>query len=507
MLWTLLKVMLFVAAVVGITLGAGYLMESSGGVQIAVGGNEYVLGPLRSVIAALVLVGALWLVFKLVSFLVALLRFINGDETAMTRYFNRNREKKGQKVLTEGLLALAAGDGHTAITKAERAGKLLDAPDLTDLVSAQAAELTGDRRRAGEIYKRLIKKDSTRFVGVRGLMHQKLEDGDTETALKLAEKAFTINPRHTEVQDTLLGLQTRNEDWDGARKTLNAKLRHGNLPRDVHKRRDAVLLLSQALAKGDAEATQTAAIEANRLAPTLVPAAVLASESYLAQKRPRVAAKLLRKAWDTAPHPALAAAFAALAPDETPDERLKRFQPLLRSHAEDRQTRLLHTELCLACEDFPAARRALGDLAENEPDVRALTLMAAIEKGAGAPEAVVRGWLARAVTAPRGPQWICENCHSVQAEWKPVCSKCDSFDTLSWKTPPVEEVSGLPGAELLPLLLGTTEPEAEAPSEADDTHAAQEDPAPVAEILDVTDSAADTREGVNGDNSQDNKVG
>ena len=71
MLWSLLKIVLFVAAVAGLTLGAGYLMESQGGVQITAGGMEFTLGPLQSVIAAIVLVFVLWVVFKLVSLLIA----------------------------------------------------------------------------------------------------------------------------------------------------------------------------------------------------------------------------------------------------------------------------------------------------------------------------------------------------------------------------------------------------------------------------------------------------
>ena len=42
------------------------------------------------------------------------------------------------------------------------------------------------------------------------------------------------------------------------------------------------------------------------------------------------------------------------------------------------------------------------DLAESQPTGRVLTLMAAAARGAGEDEAVVRGWLARALTVPRG---------------------------------------------------------------------------------------------------------
>ena len=470
MLWSLFKIVLFVVIVAALTLGAGFLMESNGGVQITAGGTEFTLGPLQSVIAALVAILAVWIFLKLFSLLIATLKFINGDETAISRYFDRNRERKGFQALSEGLMALASGEGRLAMAKANKAEKYLHKPELTDLITAQAAEMTGDRKKAEEVYKRLVQNDTTRFVGVRGLMKQKLDAGDTDTALKLAERAFAIKPKHEEVQDTLLRLQARNADWAGARKTLNAKLKHGALPRDVHKRRDAVLALSEAkdvLDEGKTIEAQEAAIAANKSSPDLIPAAAMAARSYIAQGRPKYALRILKKAWQAQPHPDLATAFAEIEPNESPQARLKRFRQLTAIRPDHRETKLLLAELNLAAEDFPEARRSLGDLTENEPDTRVLAIAAAIERGEGASDAVVRGWLARALTAPRGPQWVCENCKTIHSEWTPVCNNCEGFDTLSWTTPPQSETVLPAGAEMLPLIVGSLEDKSEEPEEAE----------------------------------------
>ncbi|SEP05151.1 HemY protein [Salinihabitans flavidus] len=460
MLWSLLKIIIFVAAIAGLTYGAGWLLETDGGVMITFGGVEYTLQPLQAAIALVLLVFAVWVILKLVSLLVAVLRFINGDDTAISRYFSRNRERKGYRALTEGLMALASGEGRLAMEKARRAEKFLGKPELTDLITAQAAEMSGDRKKAEEVYKRLLTEDTTRFVGLRGLMKQKLSDGKTDTALKLAQTAFALKPKHEETQDILLRLQTETHDWKGARATLNAKLKHGNLPREVHRRRDAVLALSEAKELLDDDSTiemREEAIEANRLSPDLIPAATMAARSYIAKGKLRHATRILKKTWEVQPHPDLAAAFAEIAPDESPAERIKRFETLVKSTPDHPETRMLMAELHIAEEDFPGARRALGDLYVTDPTARALTIMAAIERGEGASDTVVRGWLARAITAPRGPQWICTNCHNIHAEWVPVCENCQSFDTLSWESPPEQEVMPGSGVGMLPLIVGTLE--------------------------------------------------
>jgi HemY protein len=460
MLWSLIKIVVFVSVVAALAWGAGYLLESQGGIQLTVMGTEYSFGPFQSVIGIVILMLAVWLLLKIVALLIAVWHFLNGDETALSRYFDRNRERKGFEALSEGLMALASGEGKVAMAKAAKADKYLNKPALTNLLTAQAAELAGDRHKAEETYKKLVADEATRFVGVRGIMKQKLAEGDTETALKLAEKAFALKPKHVETGDILLRLQAEKEDWAGARKTLSAKLKNGQLPRDVHKRRDAVLALSEArdvFAEGNDIEAREEAIEANRLSPDLIPAAVMAAQGYIEQKKPRYASRLLIKAWSVHPHPDLAAAFAAIEPNEKPAARIKRFGALTKSKPDHPETMMLQSELHIANEDFPAARRALGKLAEEDPTARSVTLMAAIERGEGASDTVVKGWLARALTVSRGPQWICENCQHIHANWKPICENCKSFDTLAWKAPPMSEVAMPGGVQMLPLIVGTVE--------------------------------------------------
>ena len=488
MLWSIIKIVVFFALVAAVVWGAWYVLDMDGGVTIQAAGIEVTLTPILSVLALFALVIGVWLFLKLAGLLVAVLRFINGDETALSRYFDRNRERKGFQALSEGMMALASGEGRVAMAKAARAEKYLNKPELTNLLTAQAAEMSGDRKKAEEVYKRLLENDQTRFVGVRGIMKQKLADGDSDTARKLAEKALTLKPKHQETQDVLLKLQAEAEDWAGARNTLKLKLKHGSLPRDVHKRRDAVLALSEAkgvLDEGNDIAAREAAIEANRLSPDLVPAAVLAARGYVEQGKKKYAVRVLKKAWSAQPHPDLAGAFAAIEPDESPDARIKRFQQLIKLKPDHRESKLLEAELYIAAEDFPAARRALGNLAEKEPDARALTIMAAIERGEGASDAVVRGWLARALSAPRGPQWVCDNCHNIHSEWVPVCENCHSFDTLSWRAPPASDVVTPTGVEMLPLIVGAIEDHSQdTPTVAEpDTTTPGDEPAPEEETI------------------------
>ncbi|WP_127108152.1 heme biosynthesis protein HemY [Pararhodobacter zhoushanensis] len=456
MFWTVLKVILFLAVVAGLTIGAETLMQTDAGVRIAVANTEFTLGPVQMAIAAILLLAGLWLLMKLAGLLVATLRFINGDDTAISRYFERGRRRRGLEALTDGFLALASGEGDKALTKARKAEKLMDDQTLTTLLIAQSAQAKGNTQLAEEYYKRLLEQDRSRFVGVQGLLSQQIEAGNSTKARKLAATALSLRPGHAATQDNLLKLQNDASDWQGARRTLLETSRSGRLPKPVYQRRDAVLTLQQAeveAEKGNTALAQDLAIEANKASPELVPAAVMAAGAMVARGKPKAAAKVLKRTWKTQPHPELAQAFAAIAPQEAATTRLKRFEPLL-ALTPGPEAQMTRAELLIAAEDFPGARRAMGDLHDTHPTQRVMTIMAAIERGEGSPDQVVRGWLARALIAPRGQQWVCENCHHEHAGWHALCANCGAFDTLSWTQTPNSSGPSATGTEMLPLIVG-----------------------------------------------------
>lgn len=458
MLWSLIKILSFVALVTLVTFGIGMLMEAQGGVTVQYAGFELSFGPLQAAILVISLIFILWILSKIIGVLFALLRFINGDETALSRYFDRNRERRGFEALSSGLMALASGDGRDAMVNAKKADRLLNRPDLTNLIVAQAAVADGDEAIATATFKKLLEDPKTRFVGVYGLLQQNLQAGETGIALKLAEHAFALKPSHIEIQDSLLKLQASEEDWRGVRTTLDAKLKYGALPRDVHKRRNSVFALSQARefrTIGKIQEARKLATEANRLSPALVPAALLVAHGHFEQGKIKLATRTLCAAWLLEPHPDLAAGLAKIVPDESPEERLKRFIIITKIKPEHPETKMLLAELNIAVGEYKAARLALGDLAQSDPTMRSLTIMAAIERGDGADDQSVRQLLAQAISAQRDPQWICDNCGDVHQNWEPLCVNCQAIDSIGWKRPPKSDAVN---PQILPLIVGHLSP-------------------------------------------------
>ena len=494
MIWLLLRTALFVALAAAVAYGIGVLLDTPGGIEITWAGRAYAFDPLTFVALFLAAVLALWIAWKLIGLAVATIRFLTGDETAIHRFFGRSRTRRGLEALTNGMIALAENDPRKALAKAERAGRMLDRPELANILAAQAARQAGQQDRAETYYKALARNPKTQALGVRGLLEQAQEKGDDARALKLAERAFALRPRDGEIMSRLFDLQTGSEDWASARRTLAAEVRTGALPREVGARRDAVLALAEsraALEAGDESRARDAALEAQKRSPALAPAAVAAAAQLGRDGQPAKPEKILRQAWKLAPHPDLAAAFAALHPEETPEARRKRFRALTAENHDHVESKLLEAELALAAEDFPAARKALGDLPQTRPTTRTLAIMAAAERGMGADDHVVRAWLAKALSAPRGEAWTCENCGHVHETWSPVCGECQAVDTLSWKQPSGAGESRTAEMALLPVILASLEGRApEDAAQADPDAPIEGEASPAAQ-----DGASDAAEG------------
>ncbi|MEM6933063.1 MAG: heme biosynthesis HemY N-terminal domain-containing protein, partial [Pseudomonadota bacterium] len=396
MIGSFIRYVLFVALVAAITWGAYQLMEDQGSVYINIANYEITLTPLAAIVFLLTGFLAMYLLFKIAGLLVAVYRFVCGDETAISRFFNRSRERRGFDALSRAMVALAEGDSRTAKTKSAKAERLLDRPELTRLVTAQSAELSGDAAKARKYYKTLAEDKRSAIVGVRGLLEMAKADGDEDRALKLAKQAYYLKPRDEWVLDNLYTLQSRSFDWRGARSTLADQRRAGFLPKPEANRREAMLALAQAEDAeelGQTENARKLALEAVKLDPVNIDAVTSASRLLVDAGSKRAANRIIMKAWSFSPGPQLAAAYAALEPGESPDQRSQRFKKLFEVKGTGTEANLVRAELALSLKDWPEARRAMSRLEENEPSARSCAIMAAIARGEGEPDAVVRGWL------------------------------------------------------------------------------------------------------------------
>ncbi len=192
----------------------------------------------------------------------------------------RRRERRGARAyeaISHGLIAVGSGDIDAARKLSADANRLAPGEPLTLLLSAQAAQLSGDRDGAERAFRAMAGRADTKALGLHGLFIEAHRRDDHESARAHAEEAAPTAPTLGWAGRAVLEARCRDGDWASALALLE---RHrGALDKASYRRQRAVLLTARALAAEEPTATppRPPRSKPDKLAPTLVPAAALAA--------------------------------------------------------------------------------------------------------------------------------------------------------------------------------------------------------------------------------------
>lgn len=427
----MIKTLLFVAVATLVVAGALWLAEYPGEVQFSAGSLQ--IGVPLPIFAAGVLAVA-----AIAAIAYRLWRGLRKAPKETRAYFTRRNREKGYRALTQGMVAVAAGDAGEASRQARKADVLLNEPPLTMLLSAQAAQLDGDEAAAKRYFTAMLEREETAFLGLRGLLIQAQRDGNSAEALSLAHRAQALRPKTPWVLTTLLDLQIAGHHWWEALKTLDEAVRRKAVDLDKAGHDKAVLLLGcsqDAEAEKNAEEALSFARKAHAQKPAFLPATLrYAALSAIGGKK-RQAIKVIEEGWAKTPHCDLAALYGSLEDTADPLKQVKRMEKLAGLNADHPESHIALAESLLAAKIWGAARSHLEEAGGETPSARICKLMAELEEGEHGNLDAARSWLLRATMSAPDPAWICGDCGAAAGDWTPACARCGALGTLDWRTP------------------------------------------------------------------------
>jgi HemY protein len=427
----MIRLVIFLVILTAIAFGAGWLADRPGTVVIHWQGWDMETSVLFAAVALVALVVAAGVLWSILSTLFNL-------PTLMSSSLSSRRRSRGFQALSRGIVAAGAGDAKTARRAASEAERLLGHEPLTLLLRAQAAQLSGDQAAAESAFHEMAANKQTRLLGLRGLWMEAQRREDLKAARGYAETAASEAPGLPWAAQAALDTRAAAGDWAGALALLERNNRAGVTDRASVKRLRAVLLTADAMAQqtGEPEGAREKALEAVKLEPTLVPAAVMAGKLLGKVGELRRASKILETAWRETPHPEIAEVYVHLRDADGTRDRLERAKTLQRlapsGHPEGALTVV---RAALNAQDFATARAAMVHLT-YEPTQRVCLLMAELEAAEHGDVGKAREWAARAVRAKRDPAWVADGF--VSDRWLPISPITGRIDAFEWKVPPIE---------------------------------------------------------------------
>jgi HemY protein len=428
---TLLRTLFWFAVAAALMFGAVWLAERPGTVTAQWHGHrlDTSVGVLLVGMVLLVLLGmALWLAY----------RWIVGTPGALLDGWGDSRRRRGYRALTQGLAAVAAGDGAEAQKNAARAEKLLAEPSLTLLLSAQAAQLSGDRDGAKRAFNAMLRDEQMAFLGLRGLIAQALREGDQSQALAWAERAFELRPQTPWVVHSLFDMQAQTGQWKPAQETLETGVAKRVVTPEKGRTLKALLLVERSRAaerQGDAADALQFARDAFGLAPERIAVSSRLAELQIRSDDAKRAMRTLERGWALAPHPDLAALYLKAAGEADALKRVAIVRRLVAQKPDDLESQLALAQAALDAGLWGEARRYLDAAGGSNPSVRVCRLMAEVEERSAGDPAKLHEWLAKAASAPADRSWRCSVCGAQHESWRSVCESCGAFGTLHWRAP------------------------------------------------------------------------
>jgi HemY protein len=423
----MIRIVLFLVLIALAAAGAAWVAEQPGDVVLFWGNLKISTTLPRFVVA-------LGIVIVAVMMLWAILRALWRTPSRIRHGRRERRHARGRHAITQGLLAVGHGDSSAARAHAEVARKHAGNDPLALLLHAQSAQLDGDRDGAQRAFRAMAERGDTRLLGLRGLFIEAQRADDPVAAVMIAEEALKLSPSSSWASHAVLGFCCAKGDWAGALSILDNNHSAGLIDKATYRRQRGVLLTARALElqNVDRDLSRESVMEAIKLAPTLVPAAVLAGKYESEAHQVRRSMRIVETAWLAQPHPDLADAYAHVKLGDSARQRLVRVETLAAKMPGHIEGALAIARAAIDASEFTKARDALSSFIA-QPTQRVAMLMAEIERTEHGDSGRARAWTLRAVRALHDPAWTADGY--VSDRWRPVSPVTGRLDAFQWQTP------------------------------------------------------------------------
>lgn len=423
----MIRIIFFLALIAALAAGAAWVADQPGDVTLSWGGWRaemslpvFVLGLGIAVMAGVIL----W----------SILRGLWRAPGRVRRRRHEKRHARGRHAITQGLLAIGHGDVSMARRHADDARRLAGHDPLALLLTAQSAQMEGDSEGAQRAFRAMAERADTRLLGLRGLFIEAQRADDPVAAVMIAEEALKMSPSSSWASHAVLGFCCAKGDWAGALSIIDNNQTAGLIDKATYRRQRGVLLTARALELEtvDRDLSRSSAMEAVKLAPTLIPAAVLSAKFESEAHQVRRAMRIVETAWLKQPHPDLADAYSHVRLGDSARQRLVRVETLAAKTPGNIEGALAIARAAIDAAEFGKARAALEPFTAA-PTQRVALLMAEIERSEHGDSGRARAWTLRAVRALHDPVWTADGY--VSDRWRPVSPVTGRFDAFQWQTP------------------------------------------------------------------------
>jgi len=348
------------------------------------------------------------------------------------------KKEKGYNSFVNGMIAIANKDFNKAIIEGKKVSNYLDDdPSLSLLLKSEIFKIEKKYDQLNLIYEEMTKDNNTQNLGYRGLMEHYLRSQDYHHAFIYGEKLFNNNPYIEKIYETLVNIISKTNNWQQLLIITDRAYSKKIINKELYSINKSIAFYEIAKIKKLSNAKESLNLieKVLKLNKNFQPYVALYLELLTENKKNDFAKKVIKKIWETDPHPQYKFYIKKIA-NNLGIEFKSLVKYITKSTQDNEESKILLTEASIESKHWDEARDHIKSLLDHQPKKEICLLMSKIEEGETNDIQKVNAWLLRGNNGNLSNIWVCKFTQQAQETWSSVADS-GYFNSLEWRQPTI----------------------------------------------------------------------
>ena len=347
-----------------------------------------------------------------------------------------SKAQKGYDFFVEAMIALLNKDNKSASISARKMkGLLKEETSLNLLLQSEILKIEKKSDQLNDVYDLMIKNNTTKTLGYRGLMEESLKQQDYHHAFIYGEKLFILNPKIEKLYDTLVNIIAKTRNWNQltvitdkayANKIINKQ--------DAYENKSIALYeIAKIKMKSDVKESTILIEKAISMKKNFSPFIKLYLQILFSANNISKIQKILKKYWKEIPSASLRSSIMDVLKENKVNE-ISFVKNFIAKNINNEESKKLLIDFAIYLSEWAVARENIKGLVGSTPSREICLFMSEIELGEFNDIQKSEGWKARANNAELDNYWVCKITNNLQKNWSTL-SESGHFNSLEWRQP------------------------------------------------------------------------
>ena len=360
-------------------------------------------------------------------------KIISIPQSVQNRY-KKNKKSKADTAIIKAFSAKYMGEIELAESYSKQA-KFLNNTPLKLLLDSEINNYYGNDSKDLEHLNNMLEHPETLLVSVKKLTTTHIKNREIKDALKI----ISMSPKSKNTPKwffyTALQLNILEKNWEKINISIKNINKYTNTNNTSLKLIKSRIFLYKAMEEYNNKNNDIEFQDINtslKFDPSFAPAIVLKAK-LLYKNDKKLGLDYIKNSWKKHSHPEIANFLISIFDNKPKQKLLSIVKSLTKLNNDSYNNNYTLAKVALLLEAWPIARQALNIIPEKNWTKTIYLMMADLEKKEHGDNNKFNFWYDKAQNAILDFSWGCTSCSYIPDQWKLICPKCSSLDSIQWQ--------------------------------------------------------------------------